>query len=61
MHIHLLLIHTSHLLLIHTSWQDYENGFINTQGSSLEDIRARLVGFIVSEVINQKGEFHFSS
>jgi hypothetical protein len=30
MHIHLLLIHTSHL-----SWQDYENAFINVQGSSL--------------------------
>jgi hypothetical protein len=56
MHIHLLLIY----ILLILSWWDYKNAFINAQGSSLEHIRERLVGFIVSEVISQKGEFHFS-
>jgi hypothetical protein len=34
------------------SQQDYENTFINAQGSSLEHIRERLTGFMVSEVIS---------
>jgi hypothetical protein len=35
MHINLLLIHTSYFIV----WQDYQNAFINTAGSSLEHIR----------------------
>jgi hypothetical protein len=53
MHINLLLIHTSHFIV----WQDYETAFRNATGSNLEHIRKRLCMFIVSEVINQKGEF----
>jgi hypothetical protein len=49
-----------HICLI-LPWQDYENVFINAQGSGLEHIRDRLAGFIVSKVISRKGEFHFSS
>jgi hypothetical protein len=56
MHINLQLIHTSHFIL----WQDYQNAFINTVGSSLEHIGERLAVFIVSKVISPKGEFHFS-
>jgi hypothetical protein len=55
MHINLLLIHTTHFIV----WQDYENAFRNPAGSSLEHIE-RLAAFIVSEVINPKGEFHFN-
>jgi hypothetical protein len=55
MHINLLLIHTSHFIV----WQDYQNTFINAIGSTLEHIRERLSAFIVSEVINLKGEFYF--
>jgi hypothetical protein len=55
MHITLLLIHTSLFIV----FQDYQNIFINAAGSSLEHIRERLAAFIVSQVINPKGEFHF--
>jgi hypothetical protein len=48
-----LLIHTSHFIV----WQDYETAFRNATDSNLEHIRKRLCMFIVSEVINQKGEF----
>jgi hypothetical protein len=50
-----------HLLLIHflvISWQDYDVPFINEKGSSLEHIRERIAEFLVSQVINPKGEFH---
>jgi hypothetical protein len=47
--INLLLMHTSHFIM----WQDYQNIFINTAGSSLEHIRERLSTFIVSEVIRE--------
>jgi hypothetical protein len=47
----------TYILLI-LSWQDYENAFINAQGSSLEHIRERLAAFIVSEVISLRGEFY---
>jgi hypothetical protein len=52
MHINLLLIHTSHFVV----WQDCQNAFINTVGPSLEHIRERLAGFIVSQVISTKEE-----
>jgi hypothetical protein len=51
-----------HLLLIHflvISWQDYDIEFINTNGSSLEHIRERIAKFLITQVINPKGEFHF--
>jgi hypothetical protein len=41
------------------SWQDYENAFINVQGSSLEHIRERLATIIISEVLSPRGEFHY--
>jgi hypothetical protein len=41
-------------------WQNYKNNFINVQGSSLEHIRERPAGFLMSEVISQNREFHFS-
>jgi hypothetical protein len=56
MYINLLLIHTSHFIV----WQDCENAFRNVVDSSLEHIRERLAAFIVSEVINTKGEFYFN-
>jgi hypothetical protein len=56
MHINLLLIHTSHFIV----WQNYETVFRNTAGSSVEHIRERLCMFIVSEVINLKGEFYYN-
>jgi hypothetical protein len=40
--------------------QDYENAFRNVAGSSLEHIRERIVAFIISKVINPKGEFHLN-
>jgi hypothetical protein len=55
MYINLLLIHTSHFIM----WQDYQNAFINAAASSLEHIGDRQAGFIVSQVISPKGEFHF--
>jgi hypothetical protein len=51
-----------HLLLIHflvISWQDYDVEFINKKGSSLENIRERIAKFLVTQVIDPKGEFHF--
>jgi hypothetical protein len=39
-------------------WQDYENAF--RRGSSFEHIRERLAIFIVSEVIDPKGEFYYN-
>jgi hypothetical protein len=41
-------------------WQDYETAFRNATGSSLEYIRERLCMFIISEVINPKGEFYYN-
>jgi hypothetical protein len=55
MHIHLLVIHTSHFIVA-----GLKNAFINAQGSSLKHIRERLVRFIISEVINPRGEFCYS-
>jgi hypothetical protein len=50
------------LLLINVlviSWQqDYDVEFINKKGSSLEHIRERIAEFLISQVINPKGEFH---
>jgi hypothetical protein len=34
-------------ILLILLWQDYENAFINAQGSILKHIRERLAGFIV--------------
>jgi hypothetical protein len=51
-----------HLLLIHflvISWQDYDVEFINKKGSSLKHIRERIAEFLVTQVIDPKGEFHF--
>jgi hypothetical protein len=56
MHINLLLIHTYHFIV----WQDYETAFRNTTGSSLKHFRERLFMFIISEVINPKGEFYYN-
>jgi uncharacterized membrane protein len=56
MHINLLLIHTSHFIV----WQDYETAFSNAADSSLEYIRERLCMFIVSKIINPKGEFYYN-
>jgi hypothetical protein len=56
MHINLLLIHISHFIV----WQDYQNVFISTVGSSLEHIRETLAVFIVSEFNSPKGQFYFS-
>jgi hypothetical protein len=47
-------------ILLILSCQNYENAFINAQGSSLEHIRERLAWFIVWEVIRSRGEFHYS-
>jgi hypothetical protein len=54
MYINLVLIHTAHFIVR----QDYKTAFRNAAGSSLEHIRERLCMFIVSEVINPKGEFY---
>jgi hypothetical protein len=51
---HLLLIHTSHFIMA-----GLRNAFINMQGSILEHIRKRLVGFLMTKVIRPKREFHF--
>jgi hypothetical protein len=56
MHIKLLLIHISHFIV----WQDYETTFRNAAGSSLKHIGERVCMFIVSEVINPKGEFYYN-
>jgi hypothetical protein len=56
MHINLLLIHTSHFIV----WQNYQNTYISTVGSSLEHIRERLAVFIISKVNSPKGQFYFS-
>jgi hypothetical protein len=54
MHINILLIHHSHFIV----WQYYENAF--TRGSSFEHIREGVAIFIVSEVIDPKGEFYYN-
>jgi hypothetical protein len=57
-----IFTHAFHLLLIHflvISWQDYDFEFINKNGSSLEHIRERIAEFLVTQVIDPKGEFHF--
>jgi hypothetical protein len=49
-------------LLIHflvISWQDYDVEFINKKGSSLEHIRERIAEFLITQVIDPKGKFHF--
>jgi hypothetical protein len=56
MHINLLLIHTFYFIM----WQDYEIIFRNAAGSNFEHIRDMLCMFIVSEVINLKGEFYYN-
>jgi hypothetical protein len=56
MHINLLLIHTSHFIV----WHDYVTAFRNAACSSLEHIRERLCMFIVSKVINPKGEIYYN-
>jgi hypothetical protein len=51
-----------HLLLIHflvISWQYYDVEFINKKGSSLKHIRERIAEFLVTQVIDPKGEFYF--
>jgi hypothetical protein len=57
-----ILTHAFHLLLIHfpvISWQDYDVEFINKNGSSLEHTRERIAEFLVMQVTDLKGEFHF--
>jgi hypothetical protein len=57
-----IFTHAFHLLLIHflvISWQNYDVEFINKNGSSLEHIRERIAEFLVTQVIDPKGEFHF--
>jgi hypothetical protein len=57
-----IFTHAFYLLLIHflvISWQDYDVKFINKNGSSLKHIRERIAEFLVTQVINPKGEFHF--
>jgi hypothetical protein len=39
--------------------EDYDVEFINKKGSSLEHIRGRITEFLVTQVIDPKGEFHF--
>jgi uncharacterized membrane protein len=51
-----------HLLLIHflvISWWDYDIEFINKKGSSLDHIRESIAEFLITQVIDPKGEFHF--
>jgi hypothetical protein len=57
-----IFTHVFHLLLIHflvILWQDYDVDFINKNGFSLEHIRERIAEFLVTQVIDLKGEFHF--
>jgi hypothetical protein len=57
-----IFTYTFHLLLIHflvITWQDYDIEFITKKGSSLEHIRERIAEFLVTQVIDPKGEFHF--
>jgi hypothetical protein len=57
-----IFTHVFHLLLIHfhvISWQYYDIEFINKNDSSLEHIRERIAEFLVTQVIDPKGEFHF--
>jgi hypothetical protein len=57
-----IFTHAFHLLLIHflvISWQDYDIELINKNGSSLEHIRERIAEFLITQVIDPKGEFHF--
>jgi hypothetical protein len=49
-------------LLIHflvISWLDYDVEFINKKGSSLKHIRERIAEFLITQVIDPKGKFHF--
>jgi hypothetical protein len=51
-----------HLLLIHflvISWQNYDVEFINKNGSSLKYIKQRIEEFLITQVIDPKGESHF--
>jgi hypothetical protein len=51
-----------HLLLIHflvISWQDYDVKFINKKGSNLEHIKEKIAEFLITQVIDPKGEFYF--
>jgi hypothetical protein len=51
-----------HILLIHflvISWQDYDVEFINKKGSILDHIRKKITEFLVTHVIDLKGEFQF--
>jgi hypothetical protein len=51
-----------HILLIHfliISWQDYDVEFINKKGTSLKHIKERITEFLVTQVIDPKGEFYF--
>jgi hypothetical protein len=43
-----------HLLLIH-----YDVEFINKKSSNLENIRERIAEFLITQVIDPKGEFYF--
>jgi hypothetical protein len=57
-----IFTHAFHLLLIHflvISWQDYDVEFINKNGSCLKHIRDRIAEFLITQVIDPKGEFHF--
>jgi hypothetical protein len=54
---HPLLIH----ILLIISWYDDENNFFaSAEGYSLVHIRERIVGFLMMEAINSRGEFHYS-
>jgi flagellar biosynthesis protein FliR len=57
-----IFTHAFHLLLIYflvISWHDYAVEFINKNSSSLEYIRERIAEFLITQVIDSKGEFHF--
>jgi hypothetical protein len=57
-----IFTHVFHHLLIHLLvilWQDYDSEFVNKNGSSLEHIKERIAEFLIAQVINPKGEFHF--
>jgi hypothetical protein len=46
-----------HFLVI--SWWDYDIEFINKKGSSLDHIRKSITEFLITQVIDPKGEFYF--
>jgi hypothetical protein len=56
-----IFTHSFHLLIqfIVISWKEYGVEFINKNRSSLKHIKERIAEFLVPQVIDPKGEFHF--